>query len=324
MSTLIREPATPPATVEIGSGDRLATTLFFAALLHGLVILGIGFSGEPVRMPSALNSKLEVTLIKGQSGETPDDPQYLAQIDQTGSGNTEEMRRPRGAMQSQSVVENEGIPDANDVLSELAASEENPDPNTPEDLPSPSSEQILTQTADDRREMDSSPQTSAADRSQSTRVARLILQSADNLDLSAENTPEALTTAKQPRVKRIAVNTKSNVYAPYLYYWRLKIEEVGNLNFPDEVLRQGLHGDVTVEVSIKQDGSLEQARVVVPSPHRLLDDAALRILYLAAPFAPFSEEMRAEADTVRFVWKWRFLPGDDGTPRGTGKVYADS
>jgi protein TonB len=153
-------------------------------------------------------------------------------------------------------------------------------------------------------------------------VSRLVLETPETSPaLLPDPEAHAQTPGAPLREMRIAVNTRSHLYAPYLYQWRLRIEEVGNLNLPDEITRQGLFGDVTMEVAIRSDGHLEQAQVVVPSPHRRLDQAALRILQLAAPFEPFSEPMKQQTERIRFIWKWRFLPGEAGMPQGEGGVY---
>lgn len=90
---------------------------------------------------------------------------------------------------------------------------------------------------------------------------------------------------------------------------------------PSEITQNGPFGDVTLEVAIRSDGKLDDVRVVAPSGHRKLDEAALRILQLASPFDPFTEPMKQQSERIRFIWKWRFLPGDEGAPQGSGGVY---
>lgn len=107
------------------------------------------------------------------------------------------------------------------------------------------------------------------------------------------------------------MNTRESVYARYLDDWRRQVERVGNANYPDEARREGLEGDLVLEVSLNSNGTIRDLAVRRKSPYPLLDDAALRILRLAAPFPPFTEAMRAETDVLRFVYVWRF--GRDGT-----------
>lgn len=311
--------ATPPP--EISSRDRLIGTLFFAALLHGILILGIGFRN----LPSApdQSQKLEVTLVRGTPTAPPEQPQFWAQIDQQGAGEEGPVQRPRGDLpDSNTQMAYEGIPQGGDAVNELGG-EGTSDPNTTQNAPTQrATRQVLTTTAPAADPMASAPQTATTPDGQRLRVSRLVLEATETSPaLLPDPEAHAQTPGAPLREMQIAVNTRSHLYAPYLYQWRLRIEEVGNLNLPDEITRQGLFGDVTLEVAIRSDGRLEQARVVVPSSHRRLDQAALRILQLAAPFEPFSEPMKQQTERIRFIWKWRFLPGEAGVPEGEGGVY---
>lgn len=134
---------TPP---EIGSHDRLIGTLFFAAVLHGILILGIGFREHPASPD--LSQKLEVTLVRGAPTAAPETPQFWAQIDQQGAGEQDALERPRSDLpNSQAAINHEGIPQGNEALNELSG-RDTADPNTPRDeAPRPASRQVLTTTA---------------------------------------------------------------------------------------------------------------------------------------------------------------------------------
>lgn len=315
------EAVQPP---EISSRDRLISTLFFAALLHGILILGIGFRNLPA--PPDTSHKLEVTLVRGNPTAPPEHAQFWAQIDQQGAGEEGPVQRPRGSDQpdSSAQMNYEGIPQGRDAVNELSGQNAS-DPNTPKDEPNQAAKrQILTTTAAAAQPLASAPQTTATLNGQRLRISRLVLETAETSPALVPD-PEAHTKtpgAPLPEL-RIAVNTRSHLYAPYLYQWRLRIEAVGNLNMPREITEQGPFGDVTMEVAIGSDGKLEDIRVVTPSSHRKLDQAALRILQLAAPFEPFNEAMKQRSNRIRFIWKWRFLPGEQGAPEGEGGVYVD-
>ena len=67
---------------QVSSGDRLAFTLVLAALLHAVILLGVGFT-----MPHAPTVQvMEVTLVQHRSEARPRHADYLAQADQQGSG----------------------------------------------------------------------------------------------------------------------------------------------------------------------------------------------------------------------------------------------
>ena len=125
--------------------------------------------------------------------------------------------------------------------------------------------------------------------------------------LSAELDKKTKRYAKRPRRKAINASTKEYKYANYLDAWRRKVERIGNLNYPDEAKRRKLYGNLILHVAVRANGAVESIRVLNSSGHKLLDDAAVRIVKLAAPFAPFSAEIRGETDILDITRTWRFL-----------------
>lgn len=278
---------TIPAPLLVNTADRLATTLTFAVLLHGVVILGIGFSGED---SSADNTTLEVTLVQGNTDSAPQDADYLANANQIGEGNTTEHVRP-----------------------------ETPRAGLPQ-LPTPRSQEAV------RAETATTPITTIADAAQHAPrqnerrpPLQMRLLQAGNLPtdpFSAEG-EHAQAYNDTPREKFIAVNTRASGYAEYIEGWRRKVERLGNLNYPDAARREGLSGTVRIEVALHADGSIRQVRVRVPSRYRELDEAALRIIRLASPFAPFPPQIRRDTDVLRFAFDWQFTDGRPGGGRAS-------
>ena len=95
-------------------------------------------------------------------------------------------------------------------------------------------------------------------------------------------------------------------FAYYLEAWRRQVERVGKLNYPGEARRRKLTGSLRLLVVIRADGDLADARLVESSGHAVLDEAALRIVRLAAPYAPFPPRIAAQADTLEIERTWRF------------------
>ena len=95
-----------------------------------------------------------------------------------------------------------------------------------------------------------------------------------------------------------------------LQEWRKKVERIGNLNYPDEARRQQIYGSLRMLVTINRDGTIQELRVIESSGKPVLDDAALRIVRLAAPFAPFTGELAQKFDQVEIIRTWRFERGD--------------
>ena len=116
--------------------------------------------------------------------------------------------------------------------------------------------------------------------------------------------------AKRPKIHRLnAASTMRDKGAWYKDEWRKKVERVGNLNYPDEARRQGIYGSLRLLVSINRDGTLYEVQVLESSGQRTLDQAALRIVRLAAPFAPFTGDL-ADVDRLEIIRTWRFERGD--------------
>jgi protein TonB len=113
----------------------------------------------------------------------------------------------------------------------------------------------------------------------------------------------------QARRKRITASTHEFRYASYLSAWTRKVERIGHLNYPQAAREQRLYGSLILEVALRSDGSLERIRVVRSSGYPLLDEAAVRIVELGAPYAPFPPDIAAETDVLDIVRTWQFLQG---------------
>ncbi|MBV2090131.1 MAG: energy transducer TonB, partial [Candidatus Thiodiazotropha sp. (ex Ctena orbiculata)] len=125
--------------------------------------------------------------------------------------------------------------------------------------------------------------------------------------LTAELERKSEAYAKLPKRKAISASTKEYKYASYLDAWRRKVERIGNLNYPDQAKRDRLYGNLVLHVAVKADGSVDQIRVLHSSGHKILDDSAIRIVRLAAPFSPFPNEIRKETDILDITRTWQFL-----------------
>ena len=128
--------------------------------------------------------------------------------------------------------------------------------------------------------------------------------------LEAQLSMERELYAKRPKIHRLnAASTLRDKGAWYKEEWRKKIERIGNLNYPDEARRQRIYGSLRLLVTINRDGTLYEVQVLESSGHSVLDQAAMRIVRLAAPYAPFSGDP-AEFDRLEIIRTWRFERGD--------------
>ncbi len=111
----------------------------------------------------------------------------------------------------------------------------------------------------------------------------------------------------QPRVRRIVEDrAETSEDNWYLDSWRRKVERIGKLNYPEQARARKLYGSLRLLVAIEPDGTLRDVRVIDSSGHKVLDEAAMRIVRLAAPYAPFPPGMRKDTDVLEIVRTWQF------------------
>ncbi len=267
------------STATASPADRLGLAVFLATVLHVLVILGVSFN--PGKPPVQSLPTLDITLVQTASKTAPKDADYLAQANQDGTGNVKEQVRPQSPKpepQMQSIA--------------LPTPEQDLTPQT-----TPNVVQPLHSNARDHAEPETQPLS----------ATQLIDRSMEIASLSAELSESVRSYAQRPREKRIYSRTREYKYASYMHDWIAKVERIGTLNFPDEARRQHLSGSLLLDVALNADGSINNIAVLRPSGHRVLDDAALRIVHLAAPYAPFPDYIRREIDVLHIIRTWEFL-----------------
>ncbi|HDZ56869.1 MAG TPA: energy transducer TonB [Pseudomonas xinjiangensis] len=285
----------PAVEQTVTARDRLGFTLFLAAVLHALVILGVTFD---LPTPSELSKALEITLATQPTDETPEQADYLAQVNQQGSGTLDEKAAP-------STTEEAQFQDSeiNQVTPAQEISAPPPEPVQPK--------QVVTTTANriDRvNKAVETPETVESPRTmQRFDMSRL---SEEIASLEAQLAEERQQYAKRPRVHRLnAASTMQDKGAYYKDAWRRKVERIGNQNYPAEARDQSIYGSLRMLVAINRDGTLREVRILETSGQRVLDNAALRIVRLAAPYAPFTGDLM-DVDVLEIVRTWRFEPGD--------------
>jgi protein TonB len=270
--------------------DRLSFALFLAISVHAAIILGVGFvwNAQRDRAPA-----IEVTLAQHEDAVAPDKADFLAQANQQGSGDDAEV-------QERTTSEEAAFHE--DVFREVRA-----DVTPREARPAPDPHAVVTTRVARDEKASTTPverETQAPETPQSRPVLNL---SPDIASIEARIDEDEQMRARGPRVRRLtSVSARSTVDAYYLQSWRRKVEAVGNLNYPDEARRDHLYGSLRLLVAITPDGGLKEVRVLDSSGHKVLDDAAVRIVKLAAPFAPFPEAMRADTDVLEIIRTWQF------------------
>ena len=292
MNKPARTPA--PAASGVRPADRLGFTLFLAALVHVALILGLSFSFAE---PGQISKTLEITLSTFKSAEKPKEADFLAQNNQQGSGTLDKKAAPKTTEQAlfqDTEVKRVTPPSA------PPASAHKEKPKAAVATRSPQAQKTPVKTAQTKPQPASRP-APVFDSSQ---------LSAEIASLEAQLAQEQQLYAKRPKIHRLnAASTMRDKGAWYKEEWRKKIERIGNLNYPDEARRQRIYGSLRLLVSINRDGTLYEVQVLESSGQDTLDQAALRIVRLAAPFAPFNKDL-AEFDRLEIIRTWRFERGD--------------
>jgi protein TonB len=271
--------------------DRLPAMLFLAALIHGILIIGVTFN--PYLLDNFADAiSLEVTIVADpdQRIDRPDEAEYLAQASQQGGGNTVEEVRPTAPLQSASPIDNLGE-DNGQTLLEVTSHEK-------------SADQIVTTQSEQERQLADD----LRDEPQPENATAIALESGSEQTLPLPQDAEStlLIHDDDPRQLVISADTRESTIAAYLDNWKRRIEAVGDEYFPELGDLEDLTGSPTLEVSIEASGQLAEVIIRKSSGSKVLDQAALDILRRASPFEPFPAEIRADYDRLRFAYKWLF------------------
>jgi protein TonB len=259
--------------------DRLASMLMLAALLHGLLLLGISFA-PPGDDKGAANQGIEVLLVSEElpQARRNDTATYLSQRTQTGSGNTSERvaaQLPTEAQPATSAAAAAAQP-GESLDEQLLATTDERSPTHVLTLPAPATEE---------------------------------LSAADSGDLRRQGDDTLVLRGKQRDELYVTADTRASRLAPYLDGWRRRVERVGTINYPSVAQRQGMTGNPVVEVALLRDGRLQTVRIQRSSGHPEIDAAALDILRLASPFDPFPPDLARDYRVLHFAYEWQFVGG---------------
>lgn len=281
------------ATPAITPRDRLGLTLFLAVAVHAIVIFGITFTSS---LPGKRNimPTLDVTLVQTRSLKPPEQADYIAQANQDGGGNVEEKVRPSSPAPS---LERVPDPDVSPLPPVRATPPQQATDPKPQVLTAAKAPEKVRAEKQSVRRQDTTPVT----------AVDLYTRSLEMASLSSEINKSLQAYAQRPRQAFISARTREHKYAAYMDDWVAKVERVGNLNYPEQARRRGISGDLILDVALRADGTVQSISLLRSSGHKFLDDAAIRIVELAAPFAPFPEEIRKDTDILHISRTWQFL-----------------
>ncbi len=265
--------------------DRFLLSLVFAGIAHAVLILGVSF--EMPKHPE-IKKSLTIALVRNASQKAPEKADFLAPDNQIGSGTHTEKAIPRNQPTPQ---EGQGQQTENA-------------PN-PAHVQEAKLKRVLRQEKSEKKIV-TDQGTEILPEPQPVKLTAAAL-SQQIAELSAELNKSREDYARRPKLVYInSVNAHKYKAAAYEKAWQDKIERIGNLNYPDEARRRNLSGSLLLSVGIKPDGTVYSIQVRHSSGHQVLDDDATNIVQLAAPFAPFPQELKQEADVLIITRTWRF------------------
>lgn len=274
------------------SSRNLTLAVGLSVLVHGL-LLSLHFK-FPDASRSLQDKALDIILVNSKSARRPTHAQALAQANLDGGGNVEENRRaatplpPSARQQAGSDLEQsrQRVRDMEaqqqrllaEVKSKTRAPRQDSRESQPQNAPPLSG-----------RDLASSAMAMA-------RMEAEISKSVDEYN-------------QRPRKKNIGTRADEYRFARYVEDWRLKVERVGTLNYP-EAARGRLYGTLVLSVTINANGSVDKVELERTSGHKVLDEAALRIVRMAGPYAAFPEDIRRDVDQLVITRTWFFTSGD--------------
>ena len=284
---------------DVGVSDRLlAATLAASIVLHA-VVLALKFSPFDLSVFDRSGPPLEVALVNAKSKTKPTKAEILAQHNLDGGGNTDANRRaktplpvlPKESNSTELAVATQKVEtlekETKELMTQLrSAAAVAPIVPNPTDVPEPpllpSASEIMQRTLEAVR-------------------------------LEAQISKEMDAYAKRPKRRFVGARAEEYRFARYVEDWRLKVERVGNLNYPENARTQKLYGSLLLTVGIRADGSVESIAVDRGSGQKMLDLAAQKIVEMASPYAPFPSDIKRDTDILYITRTWTFGPGDSLT-----------
>jgi len=278
----------------ITAADRMSFSIFLAAAFHTLILLGISFA-LPDKTIQDFQRSLDVVLATKFTEERPEEADFIGQADQIGGGESELAEKP---------TTTEVTPFPDEQMNEVTQPEQ-----ALESAPKVEENQVIL--SEIAKLMKDQPDTQPIENEQSLKTLStdtIYSRSMEIASLTAQLDAEKVYSAKRPRKRQVSAAIHRSSDALYLDSWRRKIERIGNLNYPEKAKRENIYGSLSLKVAINDDGTVNEIIILRSSGYKVLDDSAIRIVRLAAPFAPLTKEMMVDTEILEIVRVWQFQP----------------
>ena len=289
--------ALPPPPVFLTLRQKLAISIAIQSAtcvsiaLHLFILFGIGFQFFDPRQFDPPHNTMDVVLVNAKSQTRPHDAKVLAQANLDGGGNTDENRRAKTPLPAieQRAAKSE-LDAAQEKVRELEAE----------------LKALMTQA----RSTASVAHTPTAATGAPSAASELLKQSVEIEKLEAELNRQYEQYQQRPRRRFVGARVAEYRFANYIENWRVKVERVGNLNYPEELKQRRIRGNVQVTVAIKANGEVESIEITRGRHPKVLEETVRRIIRLAAPFDRFPDNIRRDTDVLHITRTWMFTKAD--------------
>lgn len=271
---------------------RLTAAMAFSVALHAFALFGIALVLPDPRSAADFIQPLQVVLVNTKSKSRPARAEALAQANLDGGGNTPEDRQAKTPLPA---IRDDQQFTPEQIARRVAQLEEE-------------SKRMLTRLKSNYKI--AQPELKKRQSNDAGSGDELVQKSLEIARLEAQIDKNQSTLQKWPKRKFIGARTQEYRFAQYIEDWRIKVERIGNLNYPEQARQQRIFGSLRLSVSIRADGSVESVEVSRSSGHRILDAAAMRIVRLAAPYAPLPPDIRKDTDILVITRTWTFTSSD--------------
>jgi protein TonB len=237
---------------------------------------------------------MDVVLVNAKSAHRPEKADALAQANLDGGGNTDKKLRAATPLPAL---------DARDPSRELRAAEGRVKALEAE------ARELMTRMKSKTMVAQMQPQPPGKAKPDPD-AHDLVAKSEEIARLEAQIRREYQAYQERPKRRFVGARATEYRFAQYVDHWRRRIERVGNLNYPAEAKARHIYGSLQLTVAIRANGEVESIQLNRSSGHKVLDQAAIRIVRLAAPFERFPDNIRVDTDILHITRTWTFTRGD--------------
>ena len=281
--------------------SRFQYAVLASVVLHAAVMFGISIRPPDLSKLNFVAPPLEVVLVNAKTASRPLQADALAQRNLDGGGNTKAARRAKSPLPvtrrdrqtSEPALESQRLQQLEREAQKLLT-------------------QVKSQATVESAATQPQPQTET--RVAAPNVADIMNKSIQIARLEAQIDKDMDSYQKRPRRRFVGARTQEYRFARYIEDWRIKVERVGTLNYPQAARDQKIYGSLQLTVSIRADGTVENIEINRPSGQKILDAAALRIVRLGAPYSPFPANISRDTDVLSITRTWTFTRSDQFTP----------